>query len=100
MIWSCEYILLWKPPEFYKSKLRIGHAGAMVEWLDKHLAQVQHRPATGRKVYDTRLSEYVKEFQQSVGLNPDGIVGPMTIIYMQGMLGNDRPSLSVREVRK
>lgn len=100
MIWSGEYILLWKPPEFYKSKLRIGYAGAMVEWLDHHLAQVQHRPATGRKVYDTRLSDYVKEFQQSVGLNPDGIVGPMTIIYMQGMLGNDRPSLSVREVRK
>lgn len=98
VIWSGENILLWKPPAFYKRKLRIGNTGDMVEWLDKYQAQVQRRPATGRKVYESRLSDYVKEFQQSVGLTPDGIVGPMTILYLQGMLGNDHPSLSVREV--
>ncbi len=100
VIWSGEYILLWKPPAFYKRKLRIGNGGDMVLWLDRHLAQVQRRPATGKTVYDTQMADDVKEFQQSVGLTPDGVVGPMTIVYIKGMLGNESPSLSGRKVGK
>jgi general secretion pathway protein A len=94
VLWNGEYSFLWRPPAEYKRKLRLGQTGAMVEWIDRTLAQVQSQPATGKKVYGPPLSDRVKEFQGNVGLNPDGVVGPMTIAYIQGMLGDDHPALT------
>ncbi len=98
--WTGEYILLWRPPAEYKRKLRLGGGGAIVEWIDRNLAQVQKRQVTGKKVYDSELSGFVKEFQTKVGLNADGVVGPMTIVYIKGMQGDESPALAQRKVEK
>jgi len=100
VVWSGEYTMLWRPPAEYRHKLRQGGSGAIVEWLDRNLAQIQNRPITGQKSYGPPLSDHVKEFQGHVGLNPDGVVGPMTIAYMQGMLGNENPTLSAGKDKK
>jgi len=97
VVWTGEYSLLLRPPAEYKRKLRQGGTGAIVEWIDRNLAQIQNRPETGKKTYGPPLSDHVREFQGYVGLNPDGVVGPMTIAYIQGMLGNDGPTLTDRK---
>ena len=100
VVWSGEYTLLWRPPAEYKRKLRQGGSGAIVEWIDRNLAQIQNRSATGKKTYGPPLSDHVREFQGYVGLNPDGVVGPMTLAYIQGMLSNDHPALADRKGKK
>jgi len=92
--WTGEYCMLCKPPASYEKKLRLGGRGPIVEWVDRHLALAQHRKMTGKKDYDRELQAYVKTFQKSVSLNPEGTVGPLTIAFLQGMVVNDPPVLS------
>lgn len=100
LIWSGDFTLLWRPPAEYSQKLRIGRSGRMVIWLDRHLSIIQKRPMTGKRIYDEQLSNEVKKFQSSVGLTPDGVVGPMTVAYLQGLVDNTPPVLESRKVNR
>ena len=65
-----------------------GAQGAEVDWIAAQLAQ----PA-GR-AYDQALAQQVRQFQRAHGLAADGIVGPMTFMYLNRAAGIDEPRLS------
>jgi murein L,D-transpeptidase YcbB/YkuD len=57
----------------------------MVEWLEKQpaLRQKQEPVRTGSdNKYEGRIVNKVKKFQLAVGMVPDGIVGPRTIMLL------------------
>ncbi|MGB5398364.1 MAG: peptidoglycan-binding protein, partial [Gammaproteobacteria bacterium] len=92
--WYGEYSLLWQKPPYYAKPLLQGHKGAVVQWLDQQLARLLPASnATIRDVYTREMADQVASFQRSVGLQPDGIAGPMTFIHLNTALGHPVPVL-------
>jgi general secretion pathway protein A len=91
--WYGQFILLWRKPENYASAISPGDSGNIVAWLSAHFAEDRHENNNDR-FYDSDLVEKVKAFQAQHGLAADGIVGPMTIIYLNTKSGMDVPTLT------
>ncbi len=85
--WLRSYTVFWRLPPGYQGPLRPGMTGDNVVWLDRKLAQLQGRPprVTPPSAYDEQLVRQVKQFQQSLGLMADGIVGPQTAIRINSL---------------
>ncbi len=83
-LWSGEYVMLWQPPPFYSGLLAFGARGQEVAWLKNRLAEARGEPRAEVRdaVFDAALLEKVKAFQQSRGLEPDGMVGVRTLIHL------------------
>jgi type II secretory pathway predicted ATPase ExeA len=83
-LWSGEYLMLWQPPPFYGGLLALGARGQEVAWLKSRLAEADGEPQIEGQdaVFDAGLQEKVKAFQQSRGLEPDGMVGVRTLIHL------------------
>ncbi len=100
--WLGDYTLLWRTPPDYRGELMPGKPDPLVPWLNKELAVVQDRPF--KPVEDRRFSgslvNFVKKFQLSRGLVPDGIVGPRTLIHLNTAAGMDTPKLSTGRKEK
>lgn len=96
--WYGEYTLLWQKPPFYKTIVRPGSSGAIVQWLDQQLTRLYGHSdvPTIHNTYSDELVLHVKKFQQSKGLIPDGVVGPLTFIHLNSEIGTQAPLLSDR----
>ena len=92
--WYGQYSLLWQMPPYYSRPLLTGHTGPVVQWLDQQLARLLPTgKATIRNTYTTEMAAQIAGFQRSVGLQPDGIAGPMTFIHLNTALGQPVPVL-------
>jgi len=83
--WSGFYTLLWRSPPAYQEPVKRGDQGAAVDWLLTQLAVVEHSSMpsiTENRGFDADIESRVKRFQISVGLVPDGVVGPQTWIHL------------------
>lgn len=93
--WYGEFSLFWQPPPFYQQAIFPGSSGDVVQWLGQQLTRLYGH---GNKptIYDTYSDNLVtqfKRFQQSKGLIPDGIVGPLTLIHLNTATGIQAPVL-------
>lgn len=94
--WSGFYTLLWRSPPAYREPVRRGDKGATVDWLQAQLAMIDGgdvlsvEPGTE---YNAQMETQVKRFQISVGLVPDGIVGPQTWIHLNSTDATNIPRL-------
>lgn len=92
--WYGQFILLWRKPESYSSIITPGDRGKVISWLSEQFTQANdERPSGIASTYDDTLIEKVKSFQVDHGLTADGIVGPITIIYLNAQSGMKTPSL-------
>jgi general secretion pathway protein A len=100
--WLGDYTLLWHMPPQYKGYIKPGYQGPVVQWIDKQLALVQGQTIQHRKndVFDDVLIKKVKKFQIATGLEPDGIVGPLTLIHLNSASGSGEPLLTDRQKDK
>ncbi len=97
--WSGDYRLFWRQPAAVRETLRPGDSGPGVLWLRQRIADIAgdttpDAPDLRDARFDTALSERVRQFQRSRGLNPDGSVGPLTLIHLIGNSDPSAPSLS------
>ena len=95
--WSGYYTLLWRTPPAYQEPAKLGDTGAAVDWLQTQLAFVDGTDAPSiveGTTFDTDLESRVKRFQISVGLVPDGIVGPQTWIHLNSADVSNIPKLN------
>lgn len=82
--WHGQFMLLWRSPIGSES-LRAGARGEDVLWLRTLLDRLSPEAAMASatpSLYDAALAERVKQFQSSQALNPDGVVGIMTLIHL------------------
>ncbi len=97
--WDGSFILVWKTPPFEPRLITPGTRGKSVEWLRKQLDAVDGRASKAPlpNVYDAELGQRVSAFQQSRGLNRDGLVGGETLLHL-ALAARERgvPSLSSR----
>ena len=95
--WSGYYTLLWRTPPAYREPAKLGDQGAAIDWLQTQLAFVEGTDAPsiieGTR-FDSDLESRVKRFQISVGLVPDGIVGPQTWIHLNSADASNIPKLN------
>ncbi|MGE5237785.1 MAG: AAA family ATPase [Chloroflexota bacterium] len=93
--WTGDYTVLWRVPPHYRGPIRPLYNGKAVSWLDKQLSVLRGRRAreASHTLYDDMLVREVKEFQAVRGIQPDGVVGPTTIIHLQSLAGSKDPQL-------
>lgn len=95
--WLGEYSLLWRLPDYQSRTIR---PGALPEkaWLRQRLQEIAGSKrfkhfSVGDPEQEQSLEHLVKRFQKAVGLEPDGIVGSMTLIHINSVLNTGAPSL-------
>jgi general secretion pathway protein A len=95
--WSGYYTLLWRTPPAYREPAKLGDQGAAIDWLQTQLTFVEGADPPsiieGTR-FDSDLESRVKRFQISVGLIPDGIVGPQTWIHLNSADASNIPKLN------
>lgn len=82
--WHGQFTLLWRPPVGSET-LRLGGRGDDVLWLRGILDRVLQQtapPAPLPTVFDAALAERVRQFQSEHALEPDGVVGTLTLIHL------------------
>ena len=92
--WQGEFELLWKPLarlEYIRPSMR----GDFVKDIDRNLSIVLNRPPEGGTLsdYTDSMVEEVKIFQRMQRIVPDGVIGPLTQIYMNNLVRSDVPKL-------
>lgn len=93
-LWLGEYLLLWKTPPHYEGPFKKGYTGDVVLWLRDSLKRLYGDDSNlDSRLYDEMLMNRVRRFQIRHGLNPDGIVGAHTIIYINNLLNYNQPCL-------
>jgi len=95
--WFGGYVLLWKMPPDYTGTLKQGDRHPSVAWLRKQMEALGLTAASGganqADLFDPGLRDAVVRFQQSQGMQPDGVVGPLTWIRLAQHIGVEQPSL-------
>ena len=94
--WSGNYTLLLHLPLAVHDNIPIGAQGPAVQWLSRQLAQSQGRTleTSTASIFDDDLKHYLKQFQLSQGLIPDGAAGPQTLARLGAMTDQTAPRLS------
>lgn len=89
-VWSGDFLLLWRPTLEYKQLIQIGMSGPDVAWVrDRFAALDGELPGDDDDpVFDPGLQQTIMAFQRRRGLVPDGIVGPLTLIELNTVLGH------------
>ena len=92
--WQGEFELLWKPLA-KREHIRPHMRGDFANDIDQYLSIVLNRPPEGETLvsYSDSLVEEVKIFQRMQRIVPDGVIGPLTQIYMNNLVRSDVPKL-------
>ncbi len=99
--WFGRYTLLWRAPPGFTRDIRPGDAGEAIDWLNRSLTKAMgsNMPVPDEGPFTGQMVRLVKAFQQRNRLNPDGIVGAMTIIHLNTENGAHVPLLSGPQAR-
>jgi general secretion pathway protein A len=91
---SGDFATLWRAPAMHRGHLEYGDKGWEVDWIASQLAKIAGEPApnTPQKL-DLKMFRQIREFQRMQGLEPDGIVGPLTIMHLNRITGVVEPRL-------
>tara|TARA_R110002049_G_scaffold13509_2_gene58373 strand:+ start:9578 stop:11269 length:1692 start_codon:yes stop_codon:yes gene_type:complete len=92
--WSGEFELLWKPLTS-RTLIKPGMNGEFVKDIDRYLSIIFNRSPEWNDitVYDSALVKEVKLFQRAQGIPADGVIGPLTQIYMNNLIDENVPRL-------
>ena len=88
--WFGDYLLLWQPVTDGGRVLSAGMRDEGVVWLRRTLAALTDAPLPPEDstLFDSTVDERVREYQRARRLAVDGLVGPRTMIIMQGELAD------------
>ena len=82
-VWGGEFLLLW-PRATAETMIGPASKGNDVIWLRKRLAQASSKPLPPflSSFFDSALAQSLKQFQQTHGLDADGLAGIRTLIVL------------------
>lgn len=90
-LWRGDFGTLWRLPPGQRTRLEDGRFGPAAPWLAARLADLQAR---GLEVEaGAGLTEQVKAFQRSQGIDPVGAAGPLTFMQLNRASQVDEPRL-------
>ena len=89
-LWSGGYTILWHPPAGFERPLSLGDKGSAVTEVARRFARLdgQDTPLATAE-FNAALKQRVTLFQQSQGLEADGVVGVQTLLKLNEALQID-----------
>ena len=89
--WRGDYLTLWRAPD---GLLGPSATAAAKTWLDETLQRVPGLAEVAKgATQDNRLQARLQAFQVTQGLQPDGKVGPVTMMRLNQVVGIQEPRL-------
>jgi general secretion pathway protein A len=95
--WFGLYIAAWRTPPGVNGILAVGQRGTGVIWLRQVLSAIDGIQDDGSDLYDPALEKRVRTFQLADGIQPDGQVGPLTVIRLNVRHGDAVPRLTTEK---
>jgi general secretion pathway protein A len=82
--WEGGFVVLWRPPPV-TLPVRLGARGPAADWLRERLARAEgvDQPSERGRPYDEDLLRRVVAFQRGRWIEPDGVVGRETAMFLQ-----------------
>ncbi|MEE9477517.1 MAG: AAA family ATPase [Roseateles sp.] len=97
-VWRGEFTTLWRVPPGYVG--RADNSAPLHDWLAAQLARLPGSAAPPMPVSATpgwpELTRQLQAFQASQGLQPDGRLGPITLMQVNRAAGIAEPRLDTR----
>ena len=87
MYWRGGFRYLWKSPPGWVGPLVEGDQGSVVTQIVADFSRLDGMPPPPLDVFTPALTERVRQFQQSVGLKADGVIGVQTLQALNDALG-------------
>lgn len=91
-LWRGDFATLWRLPPGQRTRLDDGRFGPAAPWLTERLAELQARGALPNA--GSSLTDRVKAFQRSQGIDPVGTAGPLTLMQLNRVSQVDEPRLT------
>lgn len=91
--WFGQYILIWNAPPGFDRQLILSDRGPAVTWLRHALESIDGIHDNGSDLFDESLMKRIRAFQLTDGIQPDGVVGPLTLIRLNSRIGSSGPRL-------
>jgi general secretion pathway protein A len=91
--WFGQYILIWNAPPDFDRQLTLNDHGRAVTWLRHALESIDGIRDNGSDVFDASLLKRIRAFQLTDGIQPDGVVGPLTLIRLNSRISKGGPRL-------
>ncbi len=93
--WSGRFVVIWRAPAGFGDSLQISQRGPAVAWLREALARIDGAAdEDGPAVFNAALASRLRAFQIAEGIQPDGLVGPLTAIRLNVRSGQGGPRLT------
>lgn len=88
-LWTGQARLIWRQPIDVRN-VGPGSVGGAVVWVRRQLARMHginldNTAGKPSPIYDQSLAEQIRSFQRDHGLQVDGVVGPRTVIALNGI---------------
>lgn len=93
LIWTGDYVLLWKKPQGMSKTISLGQQGQAVKWLIDSIEDIDGLTVSAVR-YNERIKNWVEKFQQQNSLIVDGVVGKHTVILINGLTIKNIPTLN------
>ena len=87
MVWRGGLSYLWSSPQGWVGPLSEGDQGSVVTQIVADFSRLDGLPPPPLDVFTPALTERVRQFQQSVGLEVDGVIGVRTLQALNDALG-------------
>ena len=86
--------MLWKPLTTVQN-IKPNSKGEYVREIDRNISIILNRPPSVDNVYEynNSLVREVQTFQRMQNIAPDGVIGPLTQMYMNNLVRADIPKL-------
>ena len=91
--WLGKFIAVWNAPPNFNGELSPNQRGAAVIWLRHAMEAVDGIHERDSDVFDAALAGRIRAFQLREGMQPDGLVGPLTVIRLNARNGKTTPHL-------
>jgi len=98
MYWRGGFRYLWRSPPGWVGPLMEGDQGSVVTQIVADFSRLDGLPPPPLDVFTPALTERVRQFQQSVGLKIDGVIGVQTLQALNDALGVS-PTLDITSER-
>ena len=85
--WRGGFHYLWRSPEGWTRPLIQGDQGVVVRQVVNDFSRLDGLPPPPLNVFTPALAERVRQFQSSVGLEVDGVIGVRTLQALHEQLG-------------
>lgn len=79
--WLGEFVVAWPQAPDWPVQIRRGDTGPAVD-IVMQMAVLSDPPWQGSGQFDEAFEEWLVSFQRNRGLDPDGIIGPNTLIHL------------------